>query len=149
MPIENNSMSEFQRVLKLKLDRAEKAIENTMKYLGEMCVNEARENGTYIDQTGNLRSSIGYVVVNNGKIISKNIKAADKGTDKSTGVRNAEQFVTELAGKYNNGIILIVVAGMNYALEVEARKNVLASAELMAERAAPRLLQELGFIKAI
>lgn len=150
MPIQNNlSMSEIQKVLLLKATNAEKSIENAMKYIGETCVNEARANGTYIDQTGNLKSSIGYVVVNNGKTISKNIKASIIGTDKITGVRNAELFVKELSARYNKGIVLIVIAGMDYAKKVESKRNVLASAELLAARDIPIIMAQLGFIKRI
>ena len=31
-----------------------------LQYLGEICLNEAQMNGNYQDQTGNLRSSIGW-----------------------------------------------------------------------------------------
>ena len=46
---------------------------------------------------------------------------------------NRKQFDT-IKAKYPKGLVLIVVAGMNYAAYVEAKGyNVLSSAELMAE----------------
>ena len=48
----------------------DKVIEQVTKYLievGERCIVEARNNGSYTNQTGNLRNSIGYVVMNRGR----------------------------------------------------------------------------------
>ena len=42
--------------------------------IGEEFVINARDNKTYKDQTGNLRSSIGYVVLYNGKQLNKNFE---------------------------------------------------------------------------
>ncbi|MFV0536836.1 MAG: hypothetical protein ACK5M3_05610 [Dysgonomonas sp.] len=140
-------MRDIEAQIRRKIENAEKVIVNTLKYVGEMCVNEARSNGDYIDQTGNLRSSIGYVILKDGVIASENVKASSRGSDKSTGTREAKQFINELAAKFDKGIVLIVVAGMNYASLVETRRNVLSSARLLAKRETPRMMQELGFIK--
>ena len=43
--------------------RVHKATVTTLQYIGERCVAEARENGSYQDRTGNLRNSVGYVIV--------------------------------------------------------------------------------------
>ncbi|MGV4578106.1 hypothetical protein ACQ1R5_10635 [Ornithobacterium rhinotracheale] len=46
--------------------------------------------------------------------------------------------------KYPRGYVLVVVAGMNYALYVESKGyNVLSTAEQLAEREVPRLLNEI------
>jgi hypothetical protein len=151
MPIHNNIdnivISEIDAEIKRRIEKAEKSIIRTLQYIGETCINEARLNGNYMDQTGNLRSSIGYVILNNGSKVKENIKKADKGTDKNTGVNKAKQFLDELSAKYDKCIVLIVVAGMNYATLVETRRNVLASAKLLAERETPRMMFILGFIK--
>ena len=149
MGIENRiPMREVEAAIKKKIKASLKAITNTHKYIGEMCVNEARNNGDYIDQTGNLRSSIGYVVVRDGSILHKNFKQSERGTERGKGVREAERFARELAAKYNKGLVLIVVAGMNYATHVESRRNVLASAHILAQKETPRMLREVGFRKA-
>lgn len=102
--------------------------------VGEMCVVEARSNGSYTDQTGNLRNSVGYVVLLDGKIKHKS----------NINHLNAKQ-VDEIVIKYPQGIVLIVVAGMNYAAYVEAKNyNVLTSAELLAEQILPTLLKGKG-----
>ena len=99
--------------------------EATNKFIeiGERCITEARDNGSYTDRTGNLRNSVGYVVLLNG------IEQSQSNINKL----NRKQFDT-IKGKYTKGLVLIVVAGMNYAAYVEAKGyNVLSSAELMAE----------------
>ena len=97
----------------------------TQKFIevGERCITEARDNGSYTDRTGNLRNSVGYVVLLNGKEMSQS----------NISKLNRKQFDT-IKAEYTKGLVLIVVAGMNYAAYVEAKGyNVLSSAELMAE----------------
>lgn len=97
----------------------------TQKFIevGERCITEARDNGSYTDRTGNLRNSVGYMVLLDG------IEQSQSNINKL----NRKQFDT-IKAKYPKGLVLIVVAGMNYAAYVEAKGyNVLSSAELMAE----------------
>ena len=65
-----------ERELNKKFKEAEQSMINdivrVLRYCGEMAVNEARNNGNYKDQTGNLRNSIGYVIAINGKILDEN-----------------------------------------------------------------------------
>ena len=98
----------------------EKAIQ-TAQFIGEQFVNKARSTRTYQDRTGNLRSSIGYIIVLNGRVVEQNFQVANRGTDKNTGKRQAISFAEELAGRYPSGLILIGVAGMEYAAYVEAK----------------------------
>ena len=126
-------------------ERAEDAILNILMYVGESCITEARDNGSYMDQTGNLRSSIGYVVVRDGKIVG--MKVGEQVKEGTEGKGKAESYMTRLASEHSTGISLIVVAGMNYAVYVEGRgKNVLSSSELLAECIVPQMLEQLGFI---
>ena len=116
---------------------------NTLQYVGEQCVTEARENGNYKDQTGNLRSSIGYVIVEEGKIIKRSLPAQYK--DGKKGISTANKYLKEV-GKRFTGTTLIVVAGMNYAAYVERNGyTVLKGAELLAEEQVPKLLKNIGF----
>lgn len=120
-----------------------RAIINILQYVGEACVREARDGGTYTDQTGNLRSSIGYVIVSDGKIVSRGDTKQYK--DGAEGVAESQKFLTQLAKEYD-GITLIVVAGMKYAAYVESKGyNVLTSAELLADKLVPQLLRQVGF----
>lgn len=146
MPVKlTTPRSAFDMAIDEFTEQAENAIINILMYVGESCVTEARDNGSYMDQTGNLRSSIGYVVVNNGKIVG--MKVGEQVKDGTEGKGKAESYMTRLASEHSTGICLIVVAGMNYAVYVEGRgKNVLSSAELLAERMVPQMLEQLGFI---
>ena len=50
----------------------------------------------------------------------------------------------EVAGKYPRGFVLVVVAGMEYAVDVESRdRDVLSSAEHLAEEKLPGLLKQI------
>lgn len=146
MPVKlTTPRSAFDMAIDELTEQAENAIINILMYVGESCITEARDNGSYMDQTGNLRSSIGYVVVNNGNIVG--IKVGEQVKDGTEGKGKAESYMTRLASEHSAGICLIVVAGMNYAVYVEGRgKNVLSSAELLAERMVPQMLEQLGFI---
>lgn len=129
-----------------EIERRIDAVVYKFQYVGESCIKEAREGGNYTDQTGNLRSSIGYIIVKDGQIIDQAIYEHDKGTDRKTGVSQGKQYMESLAAQIPRGIGLIVVAGMNYAAAVESRgKNVLTSARLLAKRLVPQIMTKLGF----
>jgi hypothetical protein len=118
----------------------QKSIILVLSYLGELCVNHARNLKTYRDQTGNLRSSIGYIIVKDGKVVKQSFTGS-----KAEGKQRAQQVASELISEIGQGWALIVVAGMNYALSVESRGlDVLSSAELLAERELPGLLKQLS-----
>ena len=139
-------MSEINAAIKAETERANMLTIRALSYLGEMCVIEAKDRpqeASWFDQSGNLRSSIGYVIVHNGKIIKySEFNQVKQGTD---GIKEGKELATELAKQYKNGYALIVVAGMNYAELVEAmeNKNVLASAELFARKELPNMMKKL------
>ncbi len=118
----------------------ERVVIRNLRYVGEQCVNYAREHGTYTDQTGNLRSSVGYILVKNGTIIDASM------IELNTAQQEAQKFIDELVRNYSHGIVLIVVAGMNYAASVEARGyDVITGSELEAGRLVPKMMKQLGF----
>ena len=61
------------------------------------------------------------------------------------GKKEGAELLSDLIGRNTQGIVLIVVAGMNYAAYVETNRNVITSAELLAEDLVPKLLRQLGF----
>lgn len=73
---------------------------------------------SFIDQTGNLRSSIAYIVLHNGKTITEDYEKTGTGAE---GFKKAKALINNLKKKYQNGIALIVVAGENYAAAVESK----------------------------
>lgn len=118
----------IQGKINIRIDQIrEEYIKNAVKHFvetGERCISEARSNGNYKNRTGNLRNSVGYRVILNGVVQQEaNINALNR------------KLTDEITLKYPTGLVLIVVAGMNYAAYVEAKNyNVLSSAELMAEQ---------------
>lgn len=134
----------------------------TLAYLGEQCVNRVRDRSaeeSWCDQTGNLRSSIGYLILKDGVEIvdfgfdssygkpqrkskveytTKDGKTVSfMATIKGGGAEGAEtgrRYARSLISANSNGFVLLVVAGMEYAEIVESRdnKDVLASTELWA-----------------
>lgn len=136
-------MSEVDAYLEEQTQRIEKRIIYNLSYVGEQCVNETRSNGSYTDRTGNLRSSTGYVIVKNGKIVRiSDFTSVKNGSD---GSKDGATFARRLVKKFPEGIVLIIVAGMNYAAYVSAKGyNVLDSAELLAQRLVPGLMKQLN-----
>ena len=139
-------MSEVEAYLDEQIERIEQLIIYNLSYVGEQCLTEARSTNSYKDQTGNLRSSIGYIIAKDGRVIRQSdFAVVRKGSE---GKSEGEQFARSLASKFPEGIVLIVVAGMNYASYVSAKGyNVLDSAELLADRLVPSILKQLGFTK--
>lgn len=136
--------SEIDAYFDVAIEDAVNALIDTLCWVGNECITEARDNGSYMDQTKNLRSSIGYEVLVDGQILGR--KVVDLVKNGTEGTKEAEAFLERLASEHSSGICLIVVAGMNYASYVEGRGyNVLTSAELLAERLVPQLLEQIGF----
>lgn len=139
-------MSEINAAIQAEIERADMLTIRALSLLGEMCVIEAKDRpqeSSWYDQSGNLRSSIGYVIVRDGKIVTySEFNQVKQGSD---GVKEGKELAKELAKKYTSGYALIVVAGMNYAELVEAMesKNVLASAELFARQEIPKMMAKL------
>lgn len=127
------------------LNEIEKKQIARLQRLGEMCLVEARTNKGYMMQTGALLSSTGYEVFVDGVAIHSKFDAASGAESNAaeTGIKSG-QNIAETIGKGTKGIALVVVAGMNYAAYVEAKGyNVLSSAEHLAERELPRMLEKL------
>jgi len=87
----------------------------TLAMVGEQFVNDARNTQTYQDQTGNLRSSIGYIIAKDGVIIQENVEG------KAEGRAQAKEIAREVLRENNKGFVLIGVAGMEYAAAVESK----------------------------
>ena len=133
---------EIERELMGAIERMKQAVIYNLQVIGEKCVNEARMKGSYKDQTGNLRSSTGYVLIVDGEIVSES--AFDVVKDGQTGSDEGKAFAESLVKDYPTGIALVVVAGKNYAEYVAARGyDVLDSAELLAEQLVQKLSDDL------
>ncbi len=85
---------------------------------------------------------MGYVVLKDGKPLGSPTLIRGGTLDgKARGEETIRQAISETN---DEGYVLIVVAGMHYAKYVEAMGyNVLTSAQLLAERQAPIILNQL------
>lgn len=137
-------MSEIDKYTKLQLEGLRTALIRTLMYIGELVLNKARSTNSYKDQTGNLRSSIGYVIAVDGKVVKqsdfKTVKQGKNGTEQGAA------FAKKLVRQFPKGVCLIIVAGMEYAVHVKNKGyDVLDSSELLADRLVPSMLKQLGF----
>lgn len=114
---------EVERWFDHYVDRAEERIYRLLQRAGEEFVKIARKKGNYQDRTGNLRSSIGYVIVKDGDILTENYELSEGGRERYPGMREAKRLVSGLASVYSDGWVLIGVAAMPYAAYVEAIYN--------------------------
>lgn len=115
----------------------EKYIERKIKTLveaGHILQTTASRAGNYQDQTGDLRRSIGFVVTYKGEVRGEYFEGGTAGNI-------AKQKAYEKAS-HHRGIVLVVVAGMNYAAYVESKGfDVLTSAQQLAKTMLPKLLK--------
>ena len=143
MPVRQTTpQQEIDDYMAEQIKRIEYALVRTLLYVGERCLTAARKSKSYRDITGNLRSSVGYVVSVDGNVVNNSdfdtVKNGGKGT------MEGYNYACSLVSQFPQGICLIVVAGMNYATYVSAKgKDVLDSAELLAEQLVPKMLSKL------
>lgn len=151
----DGQMSAFNALMEAVPQIVAANIVRALSYLGEQCVTRVRDRTgeeSWFDQTGNLRSSIGYAVINEGrKVIESAFPEVGQGTE---GPAEGKRLIDELAAVYSETYAMVVVAGMSYAEYVEAKENkdVLASTELWAKqkvdeymrKAAERAEKEIG-----
>ena len=132
-----------------QMKRREQVLVRQLLYCAEQITNAARESSysskPFKDQTGNLRSSLGCIVAIDGKVVNE--VGFQQTLNGSKGVKNGKEYIRKiLAEQFPKGIVLIAVAGMNYAGYVSAKGyDVLDSAELLAEKLVPQYLKQLGF----
>lgn len=108
------NLGDIDEVLK-KVDASE--FIRTLAYIGEQIINKARAKGEFTDRSGALRSSEGYMILMDGKMVNLKFNP----TIKAEGKNRGEDLAKELAKENNKGIQLIVFAGMEYALYVESK----------------------------
>ena len=108
-------------------------IEDALSLAATKLVTYAKELNTYTDRTNNLRSSIGYVIYKDGQKIGAYFAKSGVGKegDGEKGTEKGENYAADVAGKYQEGYVLVLAAGMHYAAYVEAKGyDVLTGASL-------------------
>lgn len=146
------------REIEAAMQREYEVLFETLAYVGESAVAHARSlvspnakdfneripphQPNYIDWTANLRSSIGYVVISEGRVVAGSAFETIK--NGREGPEEGRKFAESMLSKFATGIHLVVVAGMKYASCVSAKGyDVLDSAELLAEKLAKELLERI------
>lgn len=138
-------------------ERIEKAIISRMQFIGEQFISEAKsqpqptvsrkikgksaaqgpKEPVYEDQTGNLRSSIGYYILKDNEVIGSKVEGNQKGIEAAN--------MTVKGVPERPGIRLVGVAGMDYALFVESRGyNVITTQSIVAIDHLDEQLEELS-----
>jgi hypothetical protein len=135
--IEFKDVNAVENLIRQKGETAKQIIVKRLMRIGEECVNVARNlpspdanasfkfvkgkrkplikkynphQPNYIDWTGNLRHSIGYLVAVDGEIINADLQNSE-----------ATETAQKALSKYKDGIVLIMVAGMKYAYYVSKK----------------------------
>jgi len=110
-------LSDLEKQIGVEIEDSLEEIAEGFALFGEQYVNDARTGGSYKDQTGNLRASNGYVVSRDKKRTKTKFDGG-----KPTGEAAAASLASEvLKGEPPDSLVLIGVAGMEYAGEVESR----------------------------
>ncbi len=131
----------IDRYLAAEVAKRERALVRSVRYIGERAVAEARSSGSYRDRTGNLRSSVGYMLLHDGRPIGE---AGFTGRG-DAGPQRGKAFCRRVVRSFRRGVALVVAAGMPYASHVAALGyNVLDSAQLEAERGMRSLARRFG-----
>lgn len=112
------------------------------RMVGEEALTIARTQHRYTRQTGNLTSSTGYCILDDGRIVERSgFEVVKSGKD---GAEEGRKFLQKLIDENSKGLVFIMVAGMPYAQYVEAMdKDVLDSAEVFSKKKIRQVLKKL------
>lgn len=139
----NFNINDIDATFKALLAEVDRQLIESLTRVGEEAVKLAKmipPKRGFKDRTGNLRSSIGYVVLVDGKPVNVAFAAVKGG---HAGVNEGQRLALQVGSK-TEGYALIVVAGMAYAVHVESKgRDVLTSAEKFAEKEVAKHLADL------
>src|SRR5690606_3404962 len=137
---------DISRVVGERLVNMEQVIVDRFINIGLQFVRDARIKADFKDRTGNLRSSIGFLVLKDGKVVREDFEQSNAGTDKKTGINRGLEFAQQIP-ELEKGVSLVVVAGMQYAVYVEAMGyDVLTGSSLEAEN---NLREAITFLERV
>jgi hypothetical protein len=127
MGIKFENKKEIQKYIRDYSKRIESVLIREMEIVVAKLENHAKDNAGYNDITGNLKNSIGGVVLKDG------IPVQYSGFGGGEGGSTGESFINSLISNYGSGFVIIIVAGMDYATYVENvhQLNVLKKSELL------------------
>jgi len=145
-------MREIRDYLAREFEKHQARVIAILHNVGQTLVNRIRTSdiSEWNDQTGALRSSVGYIIAIDGVPIEisefPTVIGPKSAEPHDNGSEVGKDFAEHLVSLYPKGIALIVVAGMEYATYVERMENktVLAQAELEAPALVTQLLDKLN-----
>lgn len=136
--------SELDAYIARRIQMVKAALIESLAFVGEEALRHARSSNRrrYEDQTGNLTSSIGYCILDNGRaVLSSDFASILNGRE---GSGEGRKYLNKLISENSSGIVFIMVAGMPYAQYVEAMNlDVLESTEMLVKRMVPEILKKL------
>ena len=146
MGVEVNGVNEVISAIREGVEEVVSEVIEGFVSIGERVVGGvvSGELSSWNDQTGNLRSSVGYIVIRDGDVKAEggfqSYGEADEGPSRG------RAYARSLISRYPTGVALIIVAGMEYAAYVEAmdNKTVLAQGELETARLVNELVERLN-----
>lgn len=150
----DNVRKQLEAMRKQQEGQLDAKIVRWLQYIAEDVLNDARLKGSYIDRTGNLRSSIGCRIYYNGELIrAYEVKLIGNPTEPDKRLTLAELQATfdnatdDYAANYIaniEGYTIALVAGMNYAYYVEAKGyNVLHQSNILLQKRIDELKDRL------
>ena len=135
MKIKATGINEVKREIQQKAERMMKAYLDELDRMALKVVSAIRKSEVsfWNDDTGNLRSSVGYLLMNDGKEVRRNFELVN-GRGKE-GMEKGISFAESLSRQFHKGVALIFVAGMEYAEYVENVESrvVLEGGKLLAK----------------
>lgn len=135
-------VAQVNKMLREEAEKQRRVLIRTMLYCAEEITNAARSTDSYTDRTGNLRSSVGCIVIVDGRIIQE--YGFEQVKEGGQGVTDGKEYAYFLARQYPKGIAIIAVAGKEYASYVADKGyDVLDSAEELAKTVVEKSLKEL------
>jgi hypothetical protein len=152
----NGGFDEIRKKIEvMKKNAVNQKLLRRLQYIAEDVLNDARKKGSYMDRTGNLRSSIGCRIYHNGKPIHSykvqlvgNCIEPDKRLSLEELQSNFDEAMNEYAAKNVasvEGYTIVLIAGMDYAYYVEAKGyNVLHESNNLLQQKVNELKAELN-----
>lgn len=143
MALKLTNRNQVEKYLLQHGKRIETALIYQLEYLVAELTNHAKANAGYEDRTSNLKSSIGGVILKNGRPIT--YRGFVKESNSDTGDKTGLEFINSLIKDVGKGYAVIIVAGMEYASYVENyhNLNVLKKTELQMKEKLELIVKRL------
>lgn len=121
------SQKQIEKLIQAYKERLRTVIIERLTAIGKESVKIARElpdkGGTYHNRTGQLHNSIGFLITENGQPVAEDFISSE-----------GRRCAMQQEARNQDGFVLIIVAGAEYALDVHVRGyDVLDSAIINAE----------------